>query len=323
MSQELYQFFHNETASLERGRRGKKPTADMCFSEFIRKPGFEAHVKKSRLPKKPIPPIIHFNEIPKEAFEAFAEAAKKSGKTDPADLVPEHPAFAISAYIRKMMEQSEKLNGRKMQRNSQLLLCPAISYPKTIKTVRKSREEFDTYRAWIADVITFAKNEWPGQFVLCGEHIDEKNGHLHLYGLPKFEGNRLTLGKAHPGQHAARLAPTGKRQAYIEAMEAQQDRFYEQVSVKYGHKRRRPVPGPRLTRREWKLADELEGTKTELDAERVKRERLERLLAAHGITDGGDGEASDNAIDNADDNAIDNAMKRFTPQTSGRRPGLR
>lgn len=276
MSQELSQFFHNDTAAVERGKRGKKPLAEQILNEFTRTPGFEAHVKKSRLPKKPVPPITHFDAIPKEAYEAFEAEARAAGKTEEADLRPSHPVQALPAYLRSLMAQAAAKNGRKMQRNSQVLLCPVISYPKTIKQViANGAKEFATYRSWIRDCIEFAKEEWGEQFVFCGEHVDESNGHLHIYGVPKWEGNKLTLGLAHPGQEANRVNKTGQREAYDAAMEAQQDRFYARVSVKYGHLRISSTPGPRLTRREWKMGKELKEARAEI-------ERLEALIDSSG-----------------------------------------
>jgi hypothetical protein len=270
MSQDLYQFFRNETAAVERGARGKKKIASQLFSEFTREPGFEAHVAKSRLPLKPLAPITHYNAIPAEALDAFAAEARAAGKVEEGDLRPSHPVHAIPALLRAWKARHAQGNGRHLQKNAQVLLCPVISYPKTIKQIKKEGvEAFTVYRAWIKDCVQFAKDEWGDQFIFCGEHADEKYGHLHLYGLPKFEAGKLTLGFAHPGQYMARSVKTGARAAYIQAMREQQDRFYEQVSVKYGHKRRRPVPGSRTSRQEWKVAEEL----------RVALEENEKLKA--------------------------------------------
>lgn len=272
MSQELVQFFHNDTAAVERGKRGKKPLAQQVVNEFTREPGFEAHVKKSRAPKKPLPPITHFDAIPPEAYQAFEAEAIAAGKTAAADLRPSHPVQALPAYLRSLIAQTKAKSGRKAQKNAQVLLCPVISYPKTIKqVVAGGPKEYAVYRAWIRDCIDFAKEEWGDQFVFCGEHVDEKHGHLHLYGLAKWEGNKLTLGMAHPGQHANRVNKTGQREAYDAAMSAQQDRFYARVSVKYGHLRISSTPGPRLTRREWKMGKELKEARAEI-------ERLKALI---------------------------------------------
>lgn len=136
--------------------------------------------------------------------------------------------------------------GRKMRKDGLCLLAGVVSAPEGFSDVQWSKLSTDTV-AWL-------QGRFEERLRTTIAHADESHDHLHFYVVPR-DGERFD--DVHPGKAAARLAkeqglPKGEQnKAYIAAMRAFQDEFFEQVGAKNGLSRLGPGRR-RLTREEWK-----------------------------------------------------------------------
>lgn len=136
--------------------------------------------------------------------------------------------------------------GRKMRKDGLCLLAGVVSAPEGFSDAQWSKLS--------ADTVSWLQGRFEERLRTTIAHADESHDHLHFYVVPR-DGERFD--DVHPGKAAARLAkeqglPKGEQnKAYIAAMRAFQDEFFEQVGAKNGLSRLGPGRR-RLTREEWK-----------------------------------------------------------------------
>lgn len=137
--------------------------------------------------------------------------------------------------------------GRKMRKDGLCLLAGVVSAPDGFTEAQWSKLSSDT--------LSWLENRFEDRLRTTVAHVDESHDHLHFYVVPR-DGERFD--DVHPGKAAARqakeqgLAKGDQNKAYIAAMRAFQDDFFEQVGARNGLAR--VGPGRRrLTREQWKI----------------------------------------------------------------------
>lgn len=135
-------------------------------------------------------------------------------------------------------------SGRKMRADAPVCLAGVIS-------------AFDDKNGWNEykyDCIKWLQKQWGDRLRCVVEHTDEPHPHIHFYIIP-HAGEKLA--SIHPGKAAAEAAASKKmlkgkqNDAYKQAMSAFQQRFYSDLSIKYGLTKDGPKRA-RLSRKAWK-----------------------------------------------------------------------
>lgn len=135
--------------------------------------------------------------------------------------------------------------GRKLRTDALCLVAGVVSMPEETSLEAWGKFKFDA--------VEYLKLKYGNRLETVIEHTDEKHPHLHFYAVPRpgerFES--IHQGKAAAAEKKGEVKGL-QNQAYIAAMRAYQNEFYESVGVSHGLARIGPARR-RLTREEWKL----------------------------------------------------------------------
>jgi hypothetical protein len=140
--------------------------------------------------------------------------------------------------------------GRKLRKDGLCVAAGVVSFPR-------SRES--DWPAFRTATVIWLKKKYGDRLLSVVEHTDEEHPHLHFFLVP-LEGENFDV--IHQGRAAANaIRKAGglkgaQNKAYIQAMKNFQNEFFESVAVAFGLARIGPRRR-RLTRREWKIEQEL------------------------------------------------------------------
>ena len=150
------------------------------------------------------------------------------------------------------------------RKDGRFLTTLIASYPLTVEDSKSNHESIGTLKEWARRCWEFVNAELDGYLVATCLHLDEGYPHLHFFAVG-------TCQHVHPGlkaeiQNGVLMKDRQARvDAHRKALTAFQDRFYEAVSVHFGHQRKSNRPrGVRIKERELYL-------------ERLELERLAQL----------------------------------------------
>lgn len=240
--------------------RAGKPSLGAVLAEAARDPAHCPHIQD------PKPPIVVFGVHPVEVFRLIQDGATRV--KDPI--------------------------GRKVKRNTALLLAGVVSYPKKRVDAINDRKALEDYVQWGQLVLKFLKSEFGNRLCSVVNHVDEEYFHFHFYVIPNFNAGEPNLVHAHPGMYAAaRAVPPGykghdagklKNDAFKKAMREFQDQFYTSVSMQMGHARRGPGKR-RITRAQWRAEQQ--------QSETLKKTRDEADLLRQAIKSAGQAEIAE------------------------------
>lgn len=155
--------------------------------------------------------------------------------------------------------QAKDAKGRKLRKDGLCLLSGIVSLPK-------SREaDWPKFRD---ASINWLKNKYGESLQSVVEHRDEEHPHIHFYVVP-LVGERFET--VHEGRMAAQNEKNlGKlkgvqNSAYMSAMKNWQTDFFEAVAAGFGLARLGPEKR-RLTRKEWRIEQDLSVARAKRDA---------------------------------------------------------
>ncbi|APE97090.1 plasmid recombination protein [Pseudomonas putida] len=181
-----------------------------------------------------------------------AEARRDAGHSPHVES-PQSPLYLQGASLDVLEATCEAYaatitdtKGRKMRRDGLCLLAGVVSAPDDFTEAQWSTLSCDT--------LNWLKKRFEDRLRTTVAHLDESHDHLHFFIVPR-DGERFD--EVHPGKAAARRAKTqglakgDQNKAYIAAMRAFQDDFFEEVGARNGLARIGPGRR-RLTRAEWK-----------------------------------------------------------------------
>ena len=206
-----FQFIHLEAYSLQANKQGgknakfneetKARTVSEVLGEALRKEGFCNHVEE------PTAPNVLYGDM------ANIEADCKH-------------------YHENHKNTDKNGKAKALRSDANVLLAGVIS----LEGIPENYEDWESYKK---DAVKFLQEKYGENLAAVIEHTDEENPHLHFYILPKV-GQKLD--ELHDGKKAVLelkskepKALKGKQnKAYIEAMKTFQDKFYDEVSRKYG-----------------------------------------------------------------------------------------
>jgi len=245
-----FQFAHMQNFSRKGGKGGG--TVAFVLSEARRDPAASLHVSSPR------PPDL--------VWGCSLE-----------DLEQEHDARVASA--RKTIAGGKT---RAVGREQHTLTTIVVSHPYTVQDVEADPEKRREVERWEALNIAWARQELGDDLRTVIRHTDEKQWHLHLYGLPRDPEMRAWM--QHPGQVAKRVVVAAgpvededdkalRRRSdrqYKSAMREWQDRYFEAVGVSCGLTRLGPAQR-RLSRSEWHQE------RSQAQALKVAQERADAL----------------------------------------------
>lgn len=234
-----FQFIHYETYAAIPSRNSKKQGVNGVSAEAERIPYACKHINK---PKRP-------NVV-------FGFSANK----------------ACDLALKQAEEKKDSI-GRKLRLDAQILLSGICSYPIEPNSIQFNNIE---YLSWRKKSVDFLHSEWGEQFVSAIEHTDEKFLHIHFYVLPKPDNDKLhirSICKAIAARDAIADHGLGsgkaRAKAYKDQMRDFQNRYFNAVSIYFGHSRIGPKR-KRLTRKEWKLEQAENDKKVIRDREMAK-----------------------------------------------------
>lgn len=240
--------------------RAGKPSLRAVLAEASREPAHCPHIRN------PQPPVVIFGVHPDEVFRLIQDGATRV--KDP--------------------------KGRKVKRTTALLLAGVVSYPIRLEDVVRDPKAQDDFDQWGKHVLKFLRDEFGVRLRSVVKHVDEEYLHFHFYVIPNFNVGESNLVQAHPGMLAAAGAvPSGykgrdaaklKNDAYKNAMREFLDRYYEVVSMPFGHARRGPGKR-RLTRAQWRAEQQ--------QSETLKKTRDEADLLRQAIKSAGQAEIAE------------------------------
>jgi Plasmid recombination enzyme len=223
-----FQFIHLESYS----RVSKKPSGTSVGSKSIRSIIAEVDREEHACPhiKLPKKPIIVFGQSPS----------------------------VVEKELMLNAEQAKDPLGRKIRRDTHILLAGVASYPTPISELENSLEN-EGFQSWLKLNIAFLKNEFGNNLKSIIVHQDETYPHIHFYSTPR-RGEPFNLNDIHPGKkeqekHLIIRGDKNNRKervsAYKNGLRQFQDRYHEHVGshlglTRIGPKRRR------LSRAAWK-----------------------------------------------------------------------
>ena len=193
----------------------------------------EAERKESSCPhvENPKPPTLIFGKMPSVVAEKAAENASK----------------AVDS------------KGRRMRADAGCFIAGVASFPFTVEECKNDERKKNEYIEWEKSTIKYLKEEYGDNLKSVIRHTDEPNPHIHFYVLPELtKDNKLNIEDLHDGLRAKAkakedgLSKYDQRKHFTEAMKKWQDKYYERVSIYFGHGRIGPGRR-RLTRTEWQI----------------------------------------------------------------------
>jgi len=176
----------------------------------------------------------------------------------------------LDAYLAENKLPTKSGVEREARSDAHVLIADVYSWPEPV--TKYNKERFDEFAQ---ECIKFHEREF-GSCDVALTHLDEAFPHMHAYTFSNSAKD------AHPGHKAKKQAraegksPAEANKAYKAAMEAFQDRFYEQVGQKFGLERF----GPRRSRKprdEW--LRERDERMNNADTLRRQQEQLEEMEA--------------------------------------------
>jgi hypothetical protein len=153
--------------------------------------------------------------------------------------------FEIAAAATILSLQAKDSYGRRLRRDGKVLVSGVVTYPIPRVDLEQSAGERDIYENWKAETLAWLL-ERSGIIIQCVvEHSDEQHMNIHYFALPTLTADlRLNFDAVHPGRRAREAAAkkpgiqrAAVQAAYQRAMIDWQDRFFNEVSVRFGHER--------------------------------------------------------------------------------------
>jgi hypothetical protein len=213
--------------------------------------------------------------------KVLAEAKREQGAC-PHVAEPQKPRLLYGESLDKVAARAEAwaaqatdLRGHKLRKDGLCLLAGVVSLP------RHDEERWKDYKnaslSWLVA-------EYGDRLRAVVEHQDEPNPHLHFYVVPR-DGERFAA--IHDGRQAAEVlgyeTTKGERnQAYREAMQKYQAKFFEKVSAHHGLERFGPRR-LRINRATWKARQE--DSRAALVKSRTMSNRLLEYLTPEELTE--------------------------------------
>lgn len=195
------------------------------------------------------------------------------------------PPDHLIVDVTGLAELAVDAKGRNLRRDGSVLVAGVVSYPQLRDEMRREPADGDTYMLWRRETVDWLSMNFVASLRSVVEHYDENFLHLHFYALPTLNPDRtLDWSAAHPGLRAKReAAKRGESQreqdrSYVQAMTQFQNRFFSEVSEKFGH-RRYGDRKERVSRMEWAAQKRIEVEQREA-LERLKIAEHESLLEA-------------------------------------------
>lgn len=154
----------------------------------------------------------------------------------PLELAPE---------LRRIMSDARSPGGRRLRKDSRILLAGVASFPATVEETSLDAALFDEFNRWLELLMRFLRKRWPTELRSVVIHRDEKYLHAHWYALARMEGTTAMINELHPGARASHAASldTGagpvpmkaRRDAYKQALRDFQSDYYVEVGAPLGH----------------------------------------------------------------------------------------
>lgn len=151
----------------------------------------------------------------------------------------------VGAAATMLSLQARDSRGRRLRRDGRVLVAGVVTYPVPRVDLEHCAIERDFYENWKAETLAWLI-ERSGIAIQCViEHSDEEHMNIHYFALPTLMADlRLNFDRVHPGRRARDAAAkkpgvqrAAVQAAYQGAMSEWQDRFFAEVSVRFGHER--------------------------------------------------------------------------------------
>lgn len=216
------QFIHLDAYARETSKQNKtKTNIRGVIGEALREAGYTSHIKEPNAPTCIYGSLADLKSAEEEIY------SKANSEKDPL--------------------------GRKLRADANLLVAGVASYPKP-HVAQKTADDKQSYILWRELTLDFLKAEFGNSLRAVLEHTDEEYPHLHFYIADRNQV-RDTM-KLHPGFKAKmecqdQKSKIAKDEAYREAMQSWQNKFFEAVGSDIGLTRLGPKV-QRLNRQEWK-----------------------------------------------------------------------
>lgn len=197
-----------------------------------------------RAPTKGAKPWETVNGIIGEVTRAKGCHPHIQSPAEPKILFGSSP-FEIGAAATILSLQAKDSCGRRLRRDGKVLVSGVVTYPIPRVDLEQSAVERDIYENWKAETLAWLL-ERSGIMIQCVvEHSDEEHMNIHYFALPTLTDNlQLNFDAVHPGRKARDAAAkkpgtprAAVQAAYQSAMIEWQDRFFNGVSVHFGHER--------------------------------------------------------------------------------------
>lgn len=179
-----------------------------------------------------------------EADRAFASTPHIAEPLAPTLIFGVNP-LELAPELHRIMDEARSKGGRRLRKDSKILLAGVASFPSTVEEVSKDAALLDEYNRWLEFLIRFLKKQWPEELRSVVVHQDEKQFHAHWYAVVRMEGNVAMINDLHPGKRAsyattldAKAEPVlmkARRDAYKQALRSFQGDYYAEVGAPLGH----------------------------------------------------------------------------------------
>jgi len=153
--------------------------------------------------------------------------------------------FEIAAAATILSLRAKDSKGRRLRCDGKVLVSGVVTYPVPRVDLEQSAVERDIYENWKTETLAWLL-ERSGITIQCVvEHSDEEHMNIHYFALPTLTADlRLDFDDVHPGRKARDAAAkkpgiqrAAVQAAYQGAMIDWQDRFFYEVSARFGHER--------------------------------------------------------------------------------------